>query len=224
MQRVVIEQSVETAVRPSARVCETAAMFGLGVDGTRRLAIVKRCEVPLPRGGVVFVTGPSGGGKTTILKLIGEQCRRVSLHVIDFATLPAPADAPLVDCFSRPGLELRDVLSLLALVGLGDAFVMLRTPGQLSDGQRHRLRLAQAIDRAEQESTAGGASIMFADEFCATLDRQTAKNIAAGVGRWVRKTAHTFVCATTHDELLESLEPEVLIYKGLGEEMEVVAR
>ena len=32
MRRVKLEHSVATAVEPSARVMETAAMFGLGVD------------------------------------------------------------------------------------------------------------------------------------------------------------------------------------------------
>ena len=41
-------------------------------------------------------------------------------------------------------------MELLSLVGLGDAFVMLRRPRELSDGQRARLRIAQAIELAER--------------------------------------------------------------------------
>ena len=84
MRSIRVERSVATAVRPSPRVLETAAMFGLGVDDQRTLQLVPPCEIPLPQGAVVFVTGPSGGGKSTILALIGEQCEMNSVGVIRF--------------------------------------------------------------------------------------------------------------------------------------------
>ena len=135
MRSIRVERSVATAVRPSPRVLETAAMFGLGVDDQRRLQLVPPCEIPLPQGAVVFVTGPSGGGKSTILALIGEQCEMNSVGVIRFEQQPAMPEVPLVDVFDLP---LSRVTSLLAMAGLGDAFVMLRCPCELSDGQRYR--------------------------------------------------------------------------------------
>jgi len=218
MRRVTIEQSVATAVQPSQRVLQTAAMFGLGVDDQRTINIVPQTEIALPEGGIVFITGPSGGGKSTVLRAIAEQCAAKDIAVIDFEQRDEGADAPLVDAFD---LSLEDTTSLLALVGLGDAFVMLRSPGQLSDGQRYRLRLAQAIRSAQQR---GGGAVIVADEFGATLDRLTATVIARNLRKWVSKTNHTFVCATTHDDLLEPLEPDVLVYKGLGEEIEVATK
>jgi hypothetical protein len=131
------------------------------------------------------------------------------------------------------------------MAGLGDAFVMLRCPCQLSDGQRYRLRLAQTIALAEHgegepagNADAGAAAvtgqaplpgagvgaIVIADEFGATLDRLTAKNIARSMRRWTHRTGHTLVCATTHDDLLEALDPDVLVYRGLDEGIEVVTR
>ena len=234
MRSVEIARSVETAVRPSQRVLETASMFGLGVDEQRQLAIVPRCTIPLPHGGVVFVTGPSGGGKTTILNLIAEQCAERGWPVIRFDDLPPLPDVPLVDVFDGPGVDLARATSLLAMAGLGDAFVMLRCPRQLSDGQRYRLRLAQTIALAEGgegeaagdmgDAAPGAGAIVIADEFGATLDRLTAKNIARSMRRWSQRTGHTFICATTHDDLLESLDPDVLIYKGLDEGIEVLTR
>jgi ABC-type ATPase with predicted acetyltransferase domain len=205
-----IEQSFATAVAPSPRVMQTAAMFGLGVDDQRELAVVPPTQITLPRGGVAFITGPSGGGKSTVLRLIDAACVAKGMATLSFDDLPALPDAPLVDCFDR---SLEETTKLLARVGLGDAFVMLRRPRELSDGQRYRLRLAQTIDRVERR---GEASIILADEFGATLDRITAKVIARHIRRWVSRTIHTFVCATTHDDLLEALEPQVLIVKDLG--------
>ena len=63
---IAIEQTVKTAVEPTPHVLQVAAMFGLGVDETRAIAVVPRCEIPLPhlngRSGIVFVTGPSVQG------------------------------------------------------------------------------------------------------------------------------------------------------------------
>jgi ABC-type ATPase with predicted acetyltransferase domain len=231
MRSVEIEKRVETAVRPSQRVLETASMFGLGVDEQRHLAVVPRCTIPLPAAGVVFVTGPSGGGKTTILNLIAEHCIERGWPVIRFDDLPALPDVPLVDVFDGPGVDLARATALLAMAGLGDAFVMLRCPHQLSDGQRYRLRLAQTIELAERGGEAPGDAvpraagvIVIADEFGATLDRLTAKNIARSMRRWTKRTGHTLICATTHDDLLEALDADVLIYKGLDEGIEVRTR
>jgi ABC-type ATPase with predicted acetyltransferase domain len=234
MRSVEIARSVETAVRPSQRVLETASMFGLGVDEQRQLAIVPRCTIPLPAAGVVFVTGPSGGGKTTILNLIADRCTERGWPVIRFDDLPPLPDVPLVDVFDGPGVDLARATSLLAMAGLGDAFVMLRCPRQLSDGQRYRLRLAQTIALAERgegeaagdtgDAVPGAGAIVIADEFGATLDRLTAKNIARSMRRWTQRTGDTFICATTHDDLLESLDPDVLVYKGLDEGIEVLTR
>lgn len=138
---------------------QTAAMFGLGVDDNRLIKIVPQCVIPLPPASVVFITGPSGSGKTTILRLLSEKAIEMGLHVIRFDELPELADRPLVDVFDLP---LEQVTALLALAGLGDAFVMLRKPSQLSDGQRYRLRLAQMFNIAERSDS---DSIIIADEF-----------------------------------------------------------
>jgi len=225
-RRVTIERAVRTSVEPSMRVLETAAAFGLGVDEERTISVVPRTEVAIPQGGVVFVTGPSGGGKSTILRLIDEACGERGWPVVRFDVLPELEERPLVDLFEGPGLDLAAATKLLAMAGLGDAFVMLRMPGELSDGQRYRLKLAQTMALAAEGANVGAEAscVVLADEFGATLDRTTAMNVARNAARWARRSGHALVCATTHDDLLEALEPEVLVYKGLGETIEVVRR
>lgn len=218
IRKISIEYSVATSVKPSKRVMQTAAMFGLGVDDKRSIKIIPKCIIPLPLSSVIFITGPSGSGKTTILRLIGEKALAMGLRVICFDKLPDLPDLPLVDAFDLP---LNQMTALLALAGLGDAFVMLRKPSQLSDGQRYRLRLAQMFDIAERSDS---NTIIIADEFGSTLDRLTAKIIARNAHSWVSKTKHTFIAATTHDDLLEALEPGVLIVKGLDENIEVLTK
>ena len=66
-----IERSFRTAVQPSGRVLEVASMFGLGVDESRLLQVVPPTRLKLRGGEVVFITGASGSGRSTILRLIG---------------------------------------------------------------------------------------------------------------------------------------------------------
>ena len=227
--RLELEKQVQTAVRPSPRVCEVAAMFGLGVDDTRTLQIVPRTTLTLRPGRLVFITGASGGGKSTLLRLVNEQLQdRPDVDVIDFNALGGAPDMPLVDLFENASLE--DALRWLSLAGLNDAFVMLRQPNELSDGQRYRLRLARAMAQTEQHAPTNPAApgkrwaIVLADEFGATLDRQTAKVIARNVRRWTRRSGACFIAATTHDDLLEPLQPDVLIVQHPGQHMEVLEK
>lgn len=273
MKTITISRTVKTAVEVTPRVLEVAAMFGLGVDDQRERAVVPRCEIPLPhlngRSGIVFVTGPSGSGKSTILKLIAETvergCGEQRCTIVRFDQLPALPDVSLVDVFCSESMPLDRALMLLSLTGLNEAFVMLRRPSQLSDGQRYRLRLAQAmallcasaVPRTAQDlrqnpthlRSASPASVMvngdeshhndhgeramvdaavvIADEFGSTLDRITAMTVARNLRRWVTKHSPlpvSFIVATAHDDLLEALEPDVLVWKGLGEAVEVVTR
>lgn len=220
---ITIEKTVQSAaVAVSQRVLETAAMFGLGVDEDRVINIIPRTSISLPVGGIVFVTGPSGSGKSTILKLLRDQCMLQGIAVIEHDQRVGDAawggqGAALVDCV---GKSLDESLALLSLVGLGDAFVMLRQPKDLSDGQRARFALARAFETAQQHDRC----VILVDEFCATLDRITAMTLAAAVRKWVNRTKHTLVVATTHDDLLEPLQPDVLVYKDLGLGVEVACR
>ncbi len=206
-----------TAARPSANVLAVAAMFGLGVDEARTQTIIPPTTLELRGGAVVFITGASGSGKSSLLGLIdAELAKRDDAAVLRFDSLDALPDLPLVDLF--PNLSLPRALEMLSLAGLNDAFVMLRRPGELSDGQRYRLKLAQAMAMATvRPESDGRLLVVLADELGATLDRVTAAVIARNIRKWVSGQRHVcFVGATTHDDLLEFLQPDVLIEKELG--------
>lgn len=220
--------TLRTAVQPTASVLRLAGMFGLGIDQERDLAIIPPNDLTLQPAQVIFITGASGSGKSSLLRLIAEALAHPphdqATRVLRFDALPSLPSLPLVDCFAP--LPLERVTSLLALAGLGDAFVMLRKPEELSDGQRYRLRLAHCLAIQELEP-ADVLTVILADEFGATLDRLTAAVIARNIRKWTRKPSAGRVCfiaATTHDDLLEPLEPDVLIEKHLGEKLDIHTR
>lgn len=232
---MVIEVEVAARVRtaaggaggPTRRVCEVAAMFGIGIDAEHEVQIVPPTKLRLGPGRLAFVTGASGGGKTTLLRLLRKELeRRDDVAVLDFERLGEQADdeAALVD---RLGRNVEEAVRWLSLAGLNDAAVMLRRRRELSDGQRYRLRLAEAIAAAEAalaEQTHRRTVVVLADEFGATLDRLTAAVVARNVRKWTRRTGGCFVAATTHDDLLEPLEPDTLIVQESGETMRVIER
>jgi len=217
-QHLVLERAVPTAVPPSDRVLEMAAMFGLGVDEQRRRTIVPRTDLCLRGGEIIFITGPSGSGKSTILRCIDDEvsgCLRFE------DVLSADDDRPIIE---QIGATIEDATLILSLAGLADAFVMLRRPSELSDGQRYRFGLARLIERATHADELAEI-VVLADEFGATLDRLTASVVACNVRQWVKRSPGVcFIAATTHDDLLEALDPDVIVYKPLGGGVEIHRR
>lgn len=221
---LLLQRAMQTAVEPGERVCRVASMFGLGIDRRRTVRVVPPTRLTLDAGRIVFLTGASGGGKTTLLRLIDQALAdRDDAAVIRFDDLRCDDRRPLIDTL---GQTLEQAVRCLSLAGLNDAFVMLRRPGELSDGQRYRYRLAQAIGRAENVGP-DKLCVLLADEFAATLDRTTAAVIARNARKWIRRSARSggsricLVAATSHDDLLESLEPDTLVVQEPGEQITV---
>jgi uncharacterized protein len=206
---------------PSGAVLGTAEMFGIGLDESYAVTLYDNLELDVRPGDVVFATGPSGSGKSVLLGRLREAFCVAWPHatVADLATVALPGDRPVIDLF---GGTLSRRLKILSTAGLADAFLLLRTAAELSDGQRYRLRLALAIEKLKRPASgAANGGLLIADEFCSTLDRLCARAIAYRVRRLADATGITVLAASAHDDLTEDLAPDVLITKHDGPHVEV---
>ena len=63
---------------------------------------------------------------------------------------------------------------------------------------------------------------VFADEFCSELDRITAAVIAYNIHKFAKKNGVTFVLASSHEDILLDLAPDVMVVKELSGKTEVI--
>ena len=192
----------------TTRVCR---MFGLTIDRLTDRAPVHKCRVEIRPGDIVYLTGPSGAGKSVLLREL-ERCVPAS-DAVNLTSIELPQDRPVVDCFDG---DVVTSLRVLSTVGLSDVFSILNRPCWLSDGQKYRFRLARAL--------AAGKPFVFADEFCSELDRITAATVAFNVHRLAKRTRTTLVLASSRDDILMDLAPDVLVVKDFSGPAEVIYR
>jgi uncharacterized protein len=193
----------------SDRAVQVCRMFGLTADRLTERSVAHECRLNIEPGDIVYVTGPSGSGKSVLLREL--QCCIDPSQWIDLASIPLPDDRSVIDCFEGP---IEEALRTLALVALSEVFCVLNKPVLLSDGQKFRFRLAQAFR--------SGKPFVFADEFCSELDEVTAATVAFNVHKLAQRTRTTFVAASSRSNILTDLAPDVLVVKDLSGPADVI--
>jgi len=193
-------------------------------------------SVTIPSGSLTALLGPSGGGKSTLLRIIAglEQADegRVEIEGQDATALPpqkrnvgfvfqhyaafkhlsvARNVAFGLEIRKRPKDEIRarvdELLQLVHLDQFGD-----RLPAQLSGGQRQRMALARAL--------AVEPSVLLLDEPFGALDAKVRKELRD----WLRRLhdeVHVTTVFVTHDqeEALEVADEIVVINEGRVEQI-----
>ena len=193
-------------------------------------------NVSIPTGGLVALLGPSGGGKSTLLRIIAgleqadegsvviegvestnlpPQKRNVGFvfqHYAAFKHLSVARNVSFgLEIRKRPKDEIkRRVSELLELVHL-EQFAD-RLPSQLSGGQRQRMALARAL--------AVEPSVLLLDEPFGALDAKVRKELRD----WLRRLhddVHVTTVFVTHDqeEALEVADEIVVINDGRIEQV-----
>lgn len=180
-----------------------------------RTVVLDGVDLVVPNGSIAAVLGPSGGGKTTLLRLIAgfdqpdSGVISIDGQVVASPTINVPAERrrvgvvpqegalfPHLDVAGNVGFGLprgpqraERIAEVLELVGLPG--VQRKKPHQLSGGQQHRVALARAI--------APHPTLVVLDEPFSSLD--------AGLRAQVREevlvalqTARTTAIVVTHDQ------------------------
>ncbi|RWB95550.1 MAG: ATP-binding cassette domain-containing protein [Mesorhizobium sp.] len=208
MTRYAISRSFTSSVERTPRVLEIAEGFGLGLSD-KKFVIYDNLELDIEDGDVVYITGQSGSGKSLLLRDLKSQMQATGKSVVDLNDI-ALEERPVIELIGRTTTEATD---LLAKAGISDAWIYIRKPSELSDGQRYRLKLAKIME--------SGADVWSADEFGAVLDRATAKVIAFNVQKVARALGKTLMVATTHTDLKDELGPSLTITKRFRERVDV---
>ncbi|MEO9323029.1 sulfate ABC transporter ATP-binding protein [Nocardioides sp. C4-1] len=193
-------------------------------------------NVSIPTGQLTALLGPSGGGKSTLLRIIAgletADSGSVVIEGTDATTLPpqkrnvgfvfqhyavfkhmtvAKNVAFGLEIRKRPKAEIREkVDELLQLVHLSQ--FSERMPSQLSGGQRQRLALARAL--------AVEPTVLLLDEPFGALDAKVRKELRD----WLRRLhdeVHVTTVFVTHDqeEAMEVSDEIVVINEGRVEQI-----
>ena len=199
-------------------------------------AALSDVDVSVPSGELTALLGPSGGGKSTLLRIIGgleePDTGAIEIDGVDATTVPAQRRnvgfvfqhyaafkhltvfrnvAFGLEIRRRPKDEIRrrvgELLDLVHLEQFAD-----RLPSQLSGGQRQRMALARAL--------ATEPRVLLLDEPFGALDAQVRKELRD----WLRRLhdeMHVTTLFVTHDreEALEVSDRLVVINAGRIEQV-----
>lgn len=187
-----------------------AIMDSFGLKGDELITrLLDGVSLEASGGNIIFVSGPSGSGKSVLLQALDPSYESASLQM-QFAggtnknytagwIRELPADIPIIQHFAeRWGIE--PAIAALNQAGLSEAFVYLKPYPLLSRGQRYRARLADLALRSDQ--------VWLIDEFCADLDPLTARIVASNLRKHVMRYGRiAIVAAANYEHYLDALRP-----------------
>ena len=203
-----LNKAFTSYVERSERVIKIAEAFGIGLED-KEWVVFKDLKLEVSPGDVIYITGQSGSGKSCLLREMAAGLAEAGRKVVSMDDV-LMEDKPIIDQIGR---DMNEATQLLALAGISDAYLFIRKPSELSDGQRYRFKLAKLLESE--------ADVWVADEFGAVLDRVTAKVLSYNCQKVARASSKTFIAATTHIDLVDELGPDMIIRKRFQERIDV---
>lgn len=208
-----VSRKFDMQVPLTERSTAVMRMFGVNSERVSESSATHRCQLEINDGDIVYITGPSGCGKSVLL---GELEKEVpAAEKVNLADIKLSRDKVVIDCMPS-GMDFFEALRLLSTAGLNDCLCILNRAANLSDGQKWRFRLATALGAKKR--------FVFADEFCSGLDRITAAVISYNIHKFAKRYKVTFILASSQDDILADLRPDVLVVKELSGETQVIYR
>ena len=154
------------------------------------------------------IVGPSGSGKSTIARhLFGPNY---------YAGFDWHESRAVVDNFAKD-LSIKDLTQVLTLVGFSSPPSWLKPYRVLSNGEKFRCDLAQALLAGKQQP-AGSRNLVVFDEYTSVVDRDVAKIASAALSKAIhgKKIPCQFVAVTCHYDILDWLEPDWVLDTATG--------
>lgn len=231
MKRPIVVRDVSVTYKARSGLAQRAAVVRdvFGIDDTQMYGqVLNSFSLTVCPGDVALLTGASGSGKSTVIRLLTEpktklkDSVRISGEVEGFqgyrrsdlvAQLSHQWDekSPLID---QIGNSITEAIRLLNNVGLAEAHLYLKHPSQISEGQKYRFAVALLCDSKKP--------VWVADEFSSTLDPETAAIVAKGLRRIAQRYGATVILAAAHiGAFVDSLLPNTLVRLSWGDTIEV---
>ena len=204
--RLRIPRRAHTATPPTRYLCEAARSLGVTAADIATPPAHQPIHITARPGEIILIVGPSGSGKTTLLRDAS-----TALAESGWTTLTDTADPlrnlPCIDLVAAAhkrgarsyAAAAEAAMRVLARAGLGEAGVFARRPAELSAGQRHRLRLALLLQRAEHELRRHPQTpvALLIDELGTTLDDATSRAVALLLARFINHHPGAMLLAAT---------------------------
>ena len=181
---------------------EIAQRFNLGEEWKKPRQIVEILDLIIGEGQIIFITGGSGSGKTTVLQTI-QEC--LDGHFLDANKILPPAKMSVIDSFCN--LSIQETLKLLNCACLIDPKALLCLTENLSVSEYRRLQLAITLSLRPK--------IICIDNFCDGFDRICAAMLSSKVRQLATERNITFILTTSQDDILDDLKPDVTLIKHM---------
>lgn len=195
---------MKLALVASNRTMHAGAMFGVSHRGPApNFAQWMRRSLPaVSRAALTLVTGVSGSGKSGLLRALAHALGRE--HRVLMMSPNQAANGLRGSLLDHVPGPMKHAWKMLARAGLADASLLGVSVCHLSEGERFRLLMAQALAR--------GPDVICIDEFCAVLDEPLTRALCLSFSR--RPFPTSLVVASSRPHLARWLRPDVVLTCG----------